>query len=323
MEQLFPSDANKKILLTADHSRLYSHLFHNERFLRSSLLCSNYECGLSCTLYNGALYYAYINKEHSLLLRCVGESSLHFRLDGTEATAYHAPKLVVFGGFLLLLYFECTDGMYRLKLRAPFADLPQPAFPDEVPASFPELPSLHLQTTAHYLYLFLSIDTSSFLFRYTSAFVPEILGSEKELLTRSRIPWETELQAMNTLLAEKEAKLHAQETLLAKKDTGLQAAEALLVEKDTVLRAAEALLSEKDTDLSDTKSRLKQSEENLYRVRNQLAECETARREALQNLAQTAGLLERAKAQYEELMQVALQYKEEAAKWYGKFTDRH
>ncbi len=323
MEQFFPSDATKIILLAADHSRLYSHLFYNERFLRSSLLCSNYECGLSCTLYSGSLYYTYINREHSLLLRCVGESSLHFRLDGTEATSYHSPCLVVFGGFLLLLYFECTDGMYRLKLRAPFADLPQPSFPDEIPAAFPELPSLHLQTTAHYLYLFLTTGTSSFLFRYTPAFVPEILGSEKELLTRSRIPWETEKTELNAHLQQAKQRTAEQQELLTEKETKLQTLSTLLAEKEANLHTQEMLLAEKDTVLSDTKARLKQSEENLHRIRNQLAECDAARREALQNLTQTAGLLERAKDQYEELMRVALQYKEEAAKWYGKYTDRH
>ncbi len=337
MEQFYSPDTTKKILLTADHSRLFAHHFHNEQFLRSSLLCSNYKCGLACTLYNDALYYAYINKELTLLLRCVGESSLQFRLDGTKAISYHTPKLVVFGGVLLLIYFECADGMYRLKLRAPFAALPPISAPPALPAPFSELPDLRILTSENHLYLLLSACASSFLFRYSSTFEPEVLGSEEELLTRFRIPWETEKtelekqlrqivqqsEAQQAILAEKEAKLRAQEILLTEKATGLQAAEALLVEKDTDLRATKALLSEKTTELSDTKSRLQQSEETLYRVQKQLTECETARREALQARTHTANLLERAKIQYEELMQIALQYKEEAAKWYGKFTDRH
>ena len=263
MELLFSPDTNRKILLTASSSGLYSHLFQNERFLRSSLLCSNYECGLSGVLYHGALHYAYITKEHSLLLRCIGESSLQFRLDGTEAVSYHSPQLAVFVGCLLLAYFECIDGAYHLQLRTPFATFPPIAVPSVLPVSFAELPDLRILPVKTHLYLLLSAGASSFLFRYNTSFVPEVLCPEEELL------------------------------------------------------------SENDSILSDTKAKLRQSEERLHRVRNQLAECDAAHRKTLHNLTQTTGLLERAKAQYEELMQVALQYKEEATKWYRKFTDRN
>lgn len=227
--------------------------------------------------------------------------------------------------------------MYHLKLQTPFANLPPIPAPSVLPASFAGLPDLRIMTSEKHLYLLLSAGASSFLFRYSSSFEPEVLGSEEELMTRFRISWETEKtelekqlrqiihqsEVQQAILSEKEANLHTQEMLLAEKDTDLQATKALLVEKDSGLRAAEALLSEKTSVLSDTKARLKQSEEHLQLVQNQLTECETARGEALQKLTQTAGLLERAKVQYEELMRVALQYKEEAAKWYGKFTDRH
>ena len=295
MEQFYTLTTNKKILLTASSSGLYAHHFQNEHFLRSSLLCSNYECGLSCTRYNDALYYVYINREHTLLLRCVGESSLQFRLDGTEAISYHSPRLVVFGGFLLLLYFECTDGAYQLRIRTPFADRPPLPLPSALPASFAGLPDFRILTSEKHLYLLLSADAASFLFRYTAAFAPEVLGSEEELLTQSRILWEAENTELNTRLQQTKQRTAELQELLTEKESKLQTLHTLLAEKEA----------------------------NLHRIRNQLTECETARREALQNLMHTSGLLERAKVQYEELMQIALQYKEEAAKWYGKFTDRH
>lgn len=295
MEQLYTLTPNKKILLTASSSGLYAHHYQNDRFLRSSLLCSNYEQGLSGVLYNDALYYTYINKEHSLLLRCIGESSLQFRLAGTETISYHSPRLAVFGGFLLLLYLERTDGTYQLRMRTPFAGLPPIAFPSVLPASFPGFPDLGVLSSEKYLYLLLSAGDSSFLFRYTTSFVPEILCSEEELFSRLRPIRDAEKAEFMTQLHQAEQ----------------QAAEQ------------QALLTEKDSELSDTKSRLQQSEEHLHHVQRRLTECDAARREALQNLTHTSGLLERAKVQYEELMQIALQYKEEAAKWYGKFTDRH
>ncbi len=323
MEQLYTLTTNKKILLTVSSSGLYAHHFQNERFLRSSLLCSNYECGLSCTLYNDALYYVYLNKERTLLLRCVGESSLPFRLDGTKTTAYHAPKLVVFGSFLLLLYFECTGGAYQLRIRAPFADLPPITLPSFLPASFAGLPDLGILPSEKHLYLLLSAGGSSFLFRYTTSFEPEGLCSEEELFSRLCPVWDAEKAEFTTQLQQAEQQAAKQQALLTEKEGELQALNVHLAAKEATLQATEVLLTEKNSELSDTKARLQQSEERLHRVQNRLTECDVARQEALQNLARTTSLLERAKVQYEELMQIALQYKEEAAKWYGKFTDRH
>ena len=323
MEQLYTLTPNKKILLTASSSGLYAHHYQNDRFLRSSLLCSNYEQGLSGVLYNDALYYTYINKEHSLLLRCIGESSLQFRLDGTETISYHSPRLAVFGGFLLLLYLERTDGTYQLRMRTPFAGLPPIAFPSVHPASFPGFPDLGVLSSEKYLYLLLSAGDSSFLFRYTTSFVPEILCSEEELFSRLRPIRDAEKAEFMTQLHQAEQQAAEQQALLTEKEATLQMLRTRFSEKEANLHMQTMLLAEKDTELSDTKSRLQQSEEHLHHVQNRLTECDTARREALQNLTHTSGLLERAKVQYEELMQIALQYKEEAAKWYAKFTDRH
>ena len=323
MEQLYTLTPNKKILLTASSSGLYAHHYQNDRFLRSSLLCSNYEQGLSGVLYNDALYYAYINKEQSLLLRCIGESSLQFRLDGTEAISYHAPRLAVFGGFLLLLYFECTGGAYQLRIRAPFADLPPITLPSFLPVSFAGLPDLGILPSEKHLYLLLCAGGSSFLFRYTTSFAPKILCSEEEFFSRLRPVRDAEKAEFMTQLQQAEQQATEQQELLTEKETKLQMLRTRLAEREANLHMQTMLLAEKDTELSDTKALLQQSKEQLHHVQNRLTECDAARREALQNLTHTSGLLERAKVQYGELMQIALQYKEEAAKWYGKFTDRH
>lgn len=57
-------------------------------------------------------------------------------------------------------------------------------------------------------------------------------------------------------------------------------------------------------------------EQELQTIRQSLAETE-------QKAHHSELLLERAKAQYAELMTVAEQYRSEAMKWYGKYTDKH
>ncbi len=280
MELLYSFEPNKKLLLSASPSGLYVHTMYNEHFLRPTLLCSNYDSGLCGTLYNGSLYYSYINKDRSLLLRCLHDPTLRFRLDSTSTVTYREPQLVAFADSLLLFYFEAESNRYRLKLRHPFTET-QPPLPDALKTSFPVFPTLHTLATKQYLYISLATGGTSLLFRYHPSSSFEQLRSEEELLPILRIPWETEKTQLEQSLMQAIHLSEQQQTLLSETTQTLQA------------------------------------------TQTQLAKCEQNRQQALQTSEKTSLLLERAKAQYNELMQVAEQYRLEAQKWYGKFTDRH
>lgn len=277
--ELFPFvESGVPVLVSASENGLFLHPIHNERFGHPFLLCSGYKKGFSGCVYNDSLYYTYINKENSLLLRRFHESTTLFRLDNTDTVAYQAPQLVTFQGSLLLFYSERTQDTYRLKLHLPFSDR-EPKLPDIFGQAYSTPPLLSLQATGQYLYLFLTTDNTVSAYRYSSAGF-ETLSSEEELLSRLLIPWESEKTQLEQAL----------------------------------LRAVH--LSEQQQNLLTAK------EQNLQTVEASLKECEQSREQALQKLKQTTLLLERAKKQYNELMQVAEQYRQEAAKWYGKFTDR-
>lgn len=277
--ELFPFvESGAPVLVSASENGLFLHPIHNERFGHPFLLCSGYKNGFSGCIYNDSLYYTYINKENSLLLRRLHESTTLFRLDGTDTVTYQAPLLVAFQGSLLLFYSERTQDTYRLKLRLPFSEH-EPQLPEPLGQAYSAPPLLSLQATGHYLYLFLTTDNTVSAYRYSSAGF-ETLSSEEELLSRLHIPWEAEKTQLEQAL----------------------------------LRAVH--LSEQQQNLLTAK------EQNLQTVEASLKECEQSREQALQKLKQTTLLLERAKKQYNELMQVAEQYRQEAAKWYGKFTDR-
>ena len=264
---LFPfveSDTN--LLLSASENGLFLHPVHNERFGHPFLLCSGYKNGFSGCVYNNSLHYAYINKENSLLLRRLHESTLLFRLDSSDNITYHTPRLVLFDNTLLLFYIEEEHGSYRLKLRSPFSDT-ELTLPEPFQTAFPEPPSLMLQTTARHFYLFLSAGSTHISYRYAKASGFEPLCSESELLSNLRPPWEAEKKQLEQAL--------------------LQAV------------------------------RLSEQQQNL------LTEKEQSNLQTEKKLEHTTLLLERAKEQYNELIQVAEQYRQEALKWYGKFTDRH
>lgn len=306
---LFPfAESGTPLLLSASENGLFLHPMRNERFVPPFLLCSGYKTGLSGCVYNDSLYYAYLNKENALLLRRLHESSILFRLDSTDAVTYHQPQLFVFNHALFLIYFEVKNDSYRLRLCSPFSDA-SPQLPEAFQSTFSELPSLSLQVTDRYLYLFLTVGTVHSSYRYTKATGFEPLRSEEEYLSGLRLPWEDEKKQMEQALLQAVHLSEQQQNLLTEEKQKRQLAEAKLSELSSETERANALLSE--------------TAQTLHSTRAQLAECEQSQQQTEQKLQQTTRLLERAKSQYNELMQVAEQYRQEALKWYGKFTDRH
>ena len=306
---LYPfTESGTPLLLSASESSLFLYPVRNERFGHPFLLCSGYKNGFSGCVYNGSLHYAYINKENSLLLRRLHESTLLSRLDSTDTITYHAPQLLSLDNSLFLFYFEEEHNCYRLKLRLPLSDAELP-LPDAFQTVFREPPFLSLQTTGQYLYLFLIAGATTVSYRYSQASSFEPLRSEEELLSGLRLPWEDEKKQLEQGLIHALRLSEQHQNRLAEEKRKLQLAEAKISELSSETERTNALLSEATHTLQITKA--------------QLAECEQSRLQAEQKSEQTALLLDRAKKQYNELMQVAEQYRQEALKWYGKFTDRH
>lgn len=304
MELFSFSATDTPLLLSASESGLFVYPVHNERFGHPILLCSNYKSDLSGCIYNDSLYYAYINKENSLLLRRLHESTLLFRLNGTGTVLYHSPRLVTVGNSLFLFYFEAERGCYRLKLHLPVSEADIP-LPEAFCTYFREPPYLSLQTAEQFLYIFLTAGATHISCRYSKVTGFEPLYSESGL----RLPWETEKKQLEQGLIQALHLSEQQQNLLADKEQKLQLSE----EKVAGLSA----------ELQHTKTLLSHTDSTLQTVQKQLADCQQNGQQTAQTLEHTTLLLERAKSQYNELMRVAEQYRQEAIKWYGKFTDKH
>ena len=278
--ELYPFiESGSPLLLSASENGLFLHPVRNERFGHPFLLCSGYKDGFSGCIYNDALYYTYINKENSLLLRRLHESTLLFRLDSTDTITYRAPQLVTFRDTLFLFYTEILPDSFRLRLRLPFSEV-SPQLPDPLRSSFFQLPLLSLHSTETHLYLFLYKENTTVSYRYSKEKGFESLYNEEDFLSDLQIPWAEEKVQLEQALLRAVHLSEQQQNQLAEKTQKLQTMEAKLAK----------LIS--DAELAEQKAQ------------------------------QTALLLDRAKAQYNELMQVAEQYRQEAMKWYGKFTER-
>lgn len=308
MELFSFSFANTSFLLSASESGLFAYPVHNERPGHPSLLCANYRTGLSGCVYNQTLYYAYLTKENSLLIRRLSESGTLFRLDCTDTVIYSNPQLIVFSNTLYLFYTEEKGGAYRLKLWQLFPHTKR-MLPDSLSAFFPAPPRLSLSATEQYLYIVLTSGTTELSYRFSASSSFELLRSEEEVLSNLRLPWEAEeAQLKQTILQA----IHLSEQQ-----------QNLLTEKEQKLKHAETRISQLTAEAEQATAMLADTTSALLTVEKQLTECEINRQQTLKELEQTSLLLDRAKTQYNELMQVAEQYRQEALKWYGKFTDLH
>lgn len=289
MELLSLSLPGSTLLLSGSEDGLFLYPVQSHRPGRPLLLCSGYKNGLAGCCCDGNTYYTYINKENALLLRRLFDPSVLLKIDSTDYVSCLAPQLISFHNTLLLFYFEyeAEQKLYRLKLYLPFSSL-QPNLPDTLASACSVLPGLHVHTTAQYLYLILTTEATSVAYRYSASVSFEPLFSEEEVVSVLRLPWESEKKQLE------------QTILQSVQLTGQQ--QALLTEKEQKLHTMEARLAELSSEAEQTNTSL---------------------RETAQTLAHTSLLLERAKTQYAELMQVAEQYRQEAMKWYEKFTDRH
>lgn len=310
MELLSLSLPGNSLLLSGSENGLFLHTMQNQQFGRPLLLCSGYKSGLSACVSGGRAYYTYINKENVLLLRRLYDPAVLFRLDYTDSDFCPAPLLIHFNHTLFLFYFEydTSQALYRLKLSLPFSDL-APMLPNALTSPYSDFPQLHVQATKHYLYVILTTKANSVAYRYSASASFEPVLSETDLLAGLRLPWESEKAQLEQTIRQS-IQLSGQQ-------------QALLTEKEQKLHAMETKLAELSSEAEQTNTSLRETTQALQTVKAQLTECEQSRQQTAQTLAHTTLLLERAKAQYAELMQVAEQYRQEAMKWYEKFTDRH
>ena len=308
MELLSFSVSGTPLLLSASDTGLFLHSMQSGQFGRPVLLCSNYKNGLSGCEYNQSLYYTYINRENALLLRRLGESAPLLRSEQKDTVTYHNPQLIVFNNTLFLFYMEETQGSYRLRLQLPFSPI-EPELPDLSQTACSPSPLFTLHTTGPYLYLFLTTETTTVSYRYTRETGFETLSSEEALLSKLRTPWDAEKKQLEQSLIQA---IHLSEQQ-----------QNLLTEKEQKLLNIEAKLSALTSEAEQKNTLLAETTSALQAANDQLTECKQDKQRTAQKLEQTSLLLERAKTQYSELMQVAEQYRQEALKWYGKFTDRH
>ena len=123
MELLSLSLSGVPLLLSGSENGLFLYPMQGPRSGHSLLLCSVYKNGLTGCTCADTVYYSYISKENSLLLRRLYNPSVLLKIDSTDSVSCLAPQLIPVHNTLFLFYFEyeTEKNLYRLKLHLPFS----------------------------------------------------------------------------------------------------------------------------------------------------------------------------------------------------------
>ena len=254
MEHIYSTEHNRKLLLYHLNSQIHLRSMNNELIGRPTILCSDFVRDLTATIYNGTIYYAYINTGHNLLVKSITEPNTLFKLENTESLEYFQPQILVFNKQLLLFYTiqNPVDNSYSVKCVFPF----QNDISFTIPDSFPLLPKLIVIPADDYVFINIYNDFYHKILQMDTEYQCHTLGSRQDFTEERSEDFKQKIEQL----------------------------EQQIEEQNSMIDNLESQLEEKENAL-----------------RNQSA------------------MIESATKQYNELMDVASQYRDEAVKWRSKF----
>lgn len=254
MEHIYSTEHNRKLLLYHLNSQIHLRTMNLNTIGRPSVLCNDFSRNLTSTIYNGTIYYAYVNTAHSILVKSITEPNTLFKLENTESLEYFQPQILVFNKQLLLFYTiqNPVDNSYSVKCVFPF----QNDISFTIPDSFPLLPKLIVIPADDYVFINIYNDFYHKILQMDAQYQCNTLGSRQDFQEERSEDFKQKIEQL----------------------------ELQIEDQSSIIEKQESLLEEK---------------ENALRNQN--------------------SMIESAKKQYNELMDVASQYREEAIKWRSKF----
>lgn len=254
MEHIYSTEQNRKLLLYYLSSQLHLRTMNDGVISRPAILCNDYLRDLTSTIYNGTIYYAYINTEHSILVRSITEQNPLFKIDHVDSIEYFQPQILVFQKQLLLFYIiqNPLDHSYSVKCVFPFRNDISFTIPD----SFPLLPKLKVFAAEDYVFINICGDFFHKILQMDKEYQCQTLGNRQDFTEEQNESYQQEIERLEQTIEE-------QTSVIQQRDEQLE-------EKENALRNRDAMI-------------------------------------------------ESAKRQYNELMDVANQYRDEAIKWRSKF----
>lgn len=268
MEHIYSTEHNRKLLLYHLNNQIHLRTMNLNAIGRPSVLCNDFSRDLTSTIYNGTIYYAYVNTAHSIFVKSITEPNTLFKLENTESLEYFQPQILVFNKQLLLFYTiqNPVDNSYSVKCVFPF----QNDISFTIPDSFPLLPKLNVFPSDDYVFINIYNDFYHKILQMDSKYQCNILGSRQDFAGEQSENLQEKIEQLEQQIEEQDSAIKEQDVVIKDQESTIKEQNSLLLEKENALR-------------------------------NQ------------------STMIESAKKQYNELMDVASQYRKEAIKWRSKF----
>lgn len=284
MGNVYSLDTERNLILYRAGTSLYIRSTSGENMTRPVTLCNDYRDSLTDTAYNGTVYYAYRSTKQDLVVRSITDLQNIYMISSHEIPGCYDPRLVTFQEELVLFYTTKSplNNAYYLKAVFPLRpeiriQLPETAFLGTL--------NLGILVMADRLIVSVAAQEKELLFSLNPDFSPVICPQDSP--------------ALEAQLDEASAKLH---------------------DMQQKLDNSSAKLHDTQQKLDDTRQKFNAACEELTqaqllskKLQTQNAKLETELHTQAQSHNET---IESIRAQYNELMETATRYREEAVRWH-------
>lgn len=126
MSYLYEAAGGQGFFIYKNQNEIILRKKEGHQFYLPVIMVRDYKSGLNDTVYNSAIYYTYINEKGALVVRSVLEYVFPFERQAGENVNFDSPSLTAFYGRLILFYMEknTAEGEvdYRLHGILPYED---------------------------------------------------------------------------------------------------------------------------------------------------------------------------------------------------------
>lgn len=339
MGNVYALDLEKNLILYSTGNHICLRTSIGENLTRPVILCNDYADSLSDIVYNNTVYYTYRNTSQDIIIRSITDLHNLYKISSRDTPDCFQPRIAAIQKILILFYFvkNPVDDSYCLKALLPFQPdkkltaAKKTSEAKHFTLQFAKLPFLRIINipTKSALLLHLSDEEQEYIFTVTDSLQCERLYYESALpfqeLTQCREGWKENQTLLDTTQKELEQNknklLSAQEQFDKCHKTLLNTQEELEQTNITLINTKNELERNKEI-LQQTQKERNTNKQACLQAQKALALSKEQNAKSEADLANRDQLIESIRKQYDELMETAIKYREEAIKWHNKFYEK-
>ncbi len=284
MSYLYETAGGQGFFIYKNQNEIILRKKEGHQFYLPVVMVRDYKSGLNDTVYNSAIYYTYINENGAIVVRSVLEYVFPFERQAGENVTYDFPRLAAFYGRLILFYMEknTSDGETYYRLHG---ILPYEGEREILSIDLRKLES-HYKAVCLNERLLVSVENEKGYVLY------EIAG-DLQVVAHGKIE-----------------RLNKYDDRISERNYEEASDEGIGIRKNANDKKEKNKMETTDDENTDTGA---DKEQELALLKSSILEQQ-------KEIDFYKSQIESAKRQYQELMQVAEQYRQEANHWSRKFT---